>query len=809
MGLPFLLLFGGDEPGEIRLTRVRRLALGADTTPADARLTRVRRQVLGDDTTISTSARLTRVRRQTLGVPRPVTFENGTSIVGLTWLELTRRDGSVKVLARVPLDDPPTYYHGYKFPYVMSWGRIRRGASDWQGQFTAADLRVDCTDHTGLLRTIADEDDLANLYGVVRSIDDASRRLQLTPTTVFRGPIREDTPQPSLRYSLTLKDPLQERFHSSADVDQLPQRRVTTTDFPNAGVTAVRSSAWDYTVGANYTTVDEEGKPYIVVDGEHQSVTRVTVTGGYGCFANGDRITFGTDTQIYSVSGSSGTSVWDEIGRDPETWIDISPALQAAVSSGAAINLSWQHQVDSAVGKAVPFWYGRITDYQIVGSTDQGDGQGPLLYVGDRELPDGKVYGEFLWAGHACYSPGGKPFPAIYFWNDNLDTHVASGFFNQLHDLATEAAAGGRICIPGYANWSTTNGFGSAPYRDYNGRRYSVVFLRGIYRDWALGITGAPVNLGGVPCAIDGYGAETVGNGTGALIDNLFDQWLHCLRNHLYPANGYQGGLWRTTSPTFPDDATVSMIHDAAFATAKARSIARIGGAGYVGHWGCGPHDETIPARELLARLSLSSGADIGWTRKCQFTIDLLDDDPGTTMVGAITLTDVRDIFDQTFRPERVERELYSTLPYVHTRDFFNRAQGGWRSVTSLASDATEKTDATALAKFGTIRSPKLELHCLRANNRDGDPTYYDQGSLTVADVLARKIKRCRTTPGYVTFITGPKGLNLELFDRVWIEHFEQLGGRTARAYRIEEHHAQPDTWTVELRCRDLTHIVE
>jgi len=174
MAVPFLLLAGRPAPGgDARLTRVTRTALGPGADPV-ARLTRVRRSVLG--ATSAAEARLTRVTRSVLGAPREVTFPNGTTIVGLTWLELTRRDGSVLVLARVPLDDPPTYYHGYKWPFVMSWGRIRRGASDWLGQFTAADLRIDCTDHTGILRTIADTDDFANLYGVVRSIDDASRR---------------------------------------------------------------------------------------------------------------------------------------------------------------------------------------------------------------------------------------------------------------------------------------------------------------------------------------------------------------------------------------------------------------------------------------------------------------------------------------------------------------------------------------------------------------------------------------------------------------------------------------------------------
>jgi hypothetical protein len=112
-----------------------------------------------------------------------------------------------------------------------------------------------------------------------------------------------------------------------------------------------------------------------------------------------------------------------------------------------------------------------------------------MLYVGDKMLDDGRTYAEFLWAGWACHSPGGSPFTMVYFWNNPIPWGF---YFPDINSLSEEADVGGRICCPGYGNW-TANGFTDS-FVDYNGRRYTVLYLRGLFRDWALGITQAPPN---------------------------------------------------------------------------------------------------------------------------------------------------------------------------------------------------------------------------------------------------------------------------------------------------------------------------
>lgn len=705
-------------------------------------------------------------------------FENATITTGLTYMRLTTRSGQVYSWSDRPLPDPADYEGGWKAPRVLTWGRLRRALSGVDGQYETSDFVVTLDDTDRLLRELDKQEELINATVVVKKILDSDRRKQLPWTTLYRGVIRDARPMGVLQYELTIKDPYAEQF--SATSTPMPRRQIFTADFPNCTVDTVASSAVGYRTTSSTSTAGS---------------TSTAVTGGSGTFGVGDQIRFAGNSLAYAVTSSSGT--------DPETSITFSPGLSANVPGNAAITVETTRKVQPAIGMRVPFWYGHITDRFMFGGFDSGDGQGPVIYVGDRVLADGKTYGEWLWSGHACYSPGGKPFPMIYFWNYALDdlVYVVAGIGN----LATEASTGGRLAIPGYSNW-TSLGF-TTPYVDRNGHRYTVLFMRGIFRDWALSIREPPPNIGGTPFAVDAYGIEDVGDGTGNLILNAFDQYYHLLINWCPPkGDGYQSGPW-LTPPVFTDDPSVPMIDQSSFTKAQAQSAVYtnlIGeSAGFRGDFGVGVNNEEISVRDLLARLNVSFGCDSGFSKNAQYFVTMVNWDPAT-LIYADPLGWERDIFTGTFNIDALTRDLFTTIEYRHTQDYIGRMEGGWRSV--MTGQLTT-TDGEALAAYGadTIYST-ANLYMVRGENRAGDAVEYQRGTKTARVVVALKRSRLAWVQHIVTLQTGPAGFNYELGDVVPVTHYEGLSnvGWTDHPVRIERVEIDPSAYVVTLEGYDL-----
>jgi hypothetical protein len=739
---------------DVRLTQAYIEALTQNPPPADVRLTSAIVEVLG---------------------PSVVPFEHSPLAIGLTYMQVTTRSGAIHAWSDRPLPDPAGYECGWKAPRVLEWGRIRRALSGFDGQYETSDFVVTLDDTDRVLRELDNDRELVNATVIVKMIPDDDRRLELPWATVYRGVIRDARPLGTLRYEMTIKDPFAESF--AIDANPVPLRTITQADFPYCATTNVGSSATGYTAG-----------------GAAAGAETMTVSGGTGTFVNGDVITFAGHATLYTIS--------DQTTDDPETAITFSPALTAAVGAGEAIAVRAKYQVTPANGRRVPFWYGHITDRVVIDGIDQSDGQGPVIYVGDRQLPDGHTYGEFLWAGHACYSA--TPIPMLYFWNESLDD-LAVGIPG-VNDLATEAGTGGRIALPGFANWSD-NGF-TTPYVDYNGRRYTVLFLRGFYRDWALGIRQPPPNLGGVPFAVEAYGCETVGDGSGALILDGLAQYLHILQNWTAPrGTGYQSGPWLSTL-TFIDDPSVTMIDEPSFATAQAQSAvytAALGEpAGVRGDFGVGVNDQAIRVRDLLARLNVSFGVEAGFSKHAQYFVTMPNRDISTITLAA-PLGWERDIFEKTFAIDAQTRDLFTSLGLRHTQDFFNRVSGGWRSIAvDEPSTFTDQvvTNSEAVTAYGadTVYHDVL-LYMVRGKNRIGDPPEYARGSTTAEVVMTLKLARTSWVQHIAKLQTGPAGFDYELGDILAITHYEGLSetGWAAYPVRVERIEIDPSTYTTVL----------
>lgn len=809
---------------------------------------------------------------EVFGRPPEISFVNDR-VPGLTHIEITLSDGSVEAWSVIPMDDPLDYDYGRKAPRVLAWADIRRSIGDFYGTSVAADFRLTVRDKDlRVLGYLGDPTNtFINRYTVTRSIGDPDRRQQLARRVIFRGPIRSVTPRAGATHEFAVKDYLQERFGPNSDLATIPRRKVLKTDFSGCEATKVNSSAEGYVVsGAHpaivtgapaatayvsdgstsagatsmnvrtgddillgtvtfanhpeikYTVLTRTGSPTstaftfapqleaTVPDGTAITVDyggqRIAVRAGVGTFAN-DQIVFGNHATVYQVSGS--------LVGDPEIQMVISPALTADVPDGSTITQTPTYQVEPTKGNVVPCRFGLITDRKVTSyidyTDDSGDGQGKPLYVGDELQADGHTYAMFVWACHGCYAPLGRPIQQLYFFNeavDNLD--FASFYYNDvlteisIADLETEAGSGGRILLPGYDNW-TDNGF-TTSYVDRNGRRYVLYGLRGIFKDWALGIRQAPQNFGGVTHAVNGWGADSNLDGTGSAVRDPHEQFILAFNNFAWGDYQHQAPL---ANPTFPDDATLTLLDLASFARAKAHAATLVDD-GFVADWSLGVDNEQLTMAEFVKRGVLSMGVEQSWNRKTQLCIDRQIFDEDTAMVDAATLTDERDIKQRSYEIDERPSELFTALRFTHTRDELGRTSGGWRSTTAdfnVADQPDEYADTSEIiARYspsGTkLYSQALNFYWLRGKNRDTDADEYQQGSDTINAILAYKLAMAKVRVFSLT--TWGRGYSIDVFDRIWIKHFANVGWRVPRPARVIEHDAQPDRWRVTLKCFDL-----
>lgn len=766
----------------------------------------------------------------------------------LIWAEITDHANGVHPVSTMALTDPATYYGGYKEPRVIDWGTIRRSLSDEQGVMEWSDFSFLMSDTDHFWRTLLSNLStraLLNMPVVVRTISDALRRVFGVPRTIARGLIGNYALPAPMKAELTLKDPIGLRFSSSKEADQIPKRIVTKADFPNCDVDLVASSAVNYRLSASAATDATEldvigdggrfwpgaaftfgpstggaGTPTnpigAMVDlygaGSNWNALRpafggpvndVTTAMGaaYGTTSNWNalRPTDGTggggagttyETTVYTISDTGGDPGWP---ASTTTHIKISPKLASAKPSGAVLIEKPAFKVETSLGKPVPIVYGIISDTNTPGS-DEGDGQGPALYVGDRTIGS-TVWREFLWAGHACAGLfGGSPFLEAYVGHSPIP--ITSG----------------DVLVPGTAAWNAA-GLGPNTYRDYNGNRYTVLYLKGASGDRAIGIATGTVDWVAHVFAIDGAGCALNADGTGGVIQDLPLQYRHCLQNWIY--GDYKSGAW-LGSATYPDTEGVPMIDDASFDTVNAKAKRRVPG-GYPGNfvigWTCLDSGmsrvggDRITARDLIGRFNINCDCNSGNNRKTQFIVSMIDDDTPPLIANTVRLTDnefLKDSFGLIPRPD----DLFNVVPYRHTEDYIRREKEGWRSVEA---GVNEVRDALSIADYGELVSPIRQFHMLRGYNRSGDYAPYQQGSLAVNDIVRRYLMRHKAMPYYVQCAVDHTGTTIELGDYLYVTAGGGLGasGYVKQPMRVIRHEMDPDTLRCDLVLFDMGVLFE
>jgi hypothetical protein len=723
-------------------------------------------------------------------------FVSGESEVGFTWAEFTDRHGGLKVwtdMAR-PLPDPATYFGGYKEDRVIQWDEITRAFSDRQGQYEGMTFGVRLHDLDRAIRGMLGTDAtrmFLNAPLVVRMISDDDRRALLTPRTVARGFVRGYSVDSPLAVSMRAQDTLSIRFASTNLRDQIPTRLITKADFPTVPDTSV-----DLCVPIIYGIVNDAnvGTPTLV---KPANLT-ATVIGGAG-----------TETYTYGVTALDNRGgQWntfhlraDHTGETDAAYVTVTNAPRIdQMSASRYVQLNWDavagahhyriygrspgqtltlNLLDSANAAGSGYGEERYNDGERNGQTeidvektdshppelnntssgDVGSGLVPTIYVGLRQLADGNSYHEFLVCGHAI--------KAITAW-----------YLDYVREADSTADLGADYLIPGFAGWNAVNG--TTKYRDYNGNRYTVVFVK-------QGTKGEALASGERRLTLNVHGIETVGDGSGTVITDLIEQYQHAFNNWI--SQTYRAGAW-LSALTFTDDPSLPIVDQTTFAAAKTIGQVRLPG-GYVGAFIIGSGGERLSARDVLARFNVSADVDCGFNRKCQFMVNMTDERVASLSVG-VPVFDSADIIENSFEIVDEIDQMFNHQPFLFGRDYTGRSGDQWcgedEVVNQSAEDEAREEKIAQVAEFHMVRDSAL-----------------------ARDVAERRNRRSILPPRVVKFRVPLVGTSFELGDVLLITHFSGISstGWVTRPVRVHRVRVDPNTNSVTIEAYDLKQVID
>lgn len=385
-------------------------------------------------------------------------------------------------------------------------------------------------------------------------------------------------------------------------------------------------------------------------------------------------------------------------------------------------------------------------------------GQVPVIPVGTKADSSGAIWNVFLVAGHAV-------------------TEITDVFQNGV--LVDSGKFGITWAVPGKTGYSTYfPNTGTTQYLDINGHRYTLLFVRGPDAVAALDGTGT--------ITLNVKGIEDAGDSSGSLITDGLLQYRHAVIN--WVLQSYLTGNW-FSAPVFADEPTLTQINEASFVAASAVAQSRIAG-GYEGAWMLGAAGERITIRDFVAQQNVSWDVDSGFDRKTRFFVSMVDERIAT-LNAARFVSDVRDIYEDSFRSTPVDSELFNRYPAVYSRDYTGKRPTGWNA-TIDRSDAASISELDGEEKS----SPELQLHGVR-------------NALQAEDVVYRRLTRTKQTPMLVVWDMGMAGLSIEIGDVVKVTAYSAIGdqGYVDRPIRVTRHEVDPDKFTVTIEGYDMERL--
>ena len=380
-------------------------------------------------------------------------------------------------------------------------------------------------------------------------------------------------------------------------------------------------------------------------------------------------------------------------------------------------------------------------------AVEQGAHDITAYYGGKESLPaTGRLWHRWFVCGHAV---------------KDLDAYL-NGTTNYAVPTKLVSELGTVWLVPGGAGY--TEYVGPTTYRDFNGRRYTVIY----------GYIGNPdaddVAAGTGTLRVNIDGTETAGDGSGTLITDVYDQFKHFFVN--YFLQDYQSGAY-LSAPTWDPIAGWPKVDTDSWDTARDAAEdafgASVPGAGVI--------RDLAATRSWLATWLQSTGTRIGINAGGQWRLVRHDPDADT---AETTYTEVRHIQagSLTFTP--LHDEHWTRIEYR----FYPKPDGTWSE--------GEVFDAAVEEDVGEERpGPTHDLYFITAAN-------------AAEFLMELTLERHKTLPWRVAFETiNLCGTNTDLGDVIGLTHTAGLDvdGWDTFLLHVEGH----DTFTGDQRTRITT----
>jgi len=421
------------------------------------------------------------------------------------------------------------------------------------------------------------------------------------------------------------------------------------------------------------------------------------------------------------------------------------------------------------IGKPVPVCYGNLSDVHL--GSDR-IGVVPAHFVG-RRLVDGFDWDEYVVCQGAVTN--------ISEW------FQYPGIGPLIRHLKEPESEGVSVLIPGHAGW--TAAVGPDKFRDFNGRRYTVIYARGP-SSWLA-------TDGRIPITLNLCGYETVGDGTGSMIDSLALQVQHFLTNFVF--SEYEDGNWNA----IPTVNSYSVLKSGTFSTVKTVSEARVSG-GHKGAWMLA-HDGSAPnLRDVLADLCRSGDFDLGQNWDGQIIASMVN----ASSSSVADWTDLINVLQDGLDLERRFDLSATAVRYRYARRYIQPITNPTPAETDLLPGANripdpdwilsdEVTDAGAEAALGEDKPYDVTYGAVR------DVVTADDVS---AEWLARSAQH-NEGPLMGQVRTHLEATDVDLGDNVDVTHFGGVGasGYTDKRLRVREQDLDLNQMTVTSTVQDVS----
>lgn len=398
-------------------------------------------------------------------------------------------------------------------------------------------------------------------------------------------------------------------------------------------------------------------------------------------------------------------------------------------------------QLPTIVGLPEPIVYGVVSDADLDATARKG--ACPGLPVGTETIGGNPSWVRVLLASHAC-----KAIDAVYLGGGL----VASGDYDTVG-----------LLVPGTASWASA-GF-SVDYRDIGGRRYTMIY--------AIGPTATAILDGSAPLTADLQGIEDVGDGSGDVIENIYDQYQHWLQNWAF--GHYLTGAW-LSGPTYADASP--LIDEDSFADAAVLRNT------YTGAGVIGANGDLRTKREWIGAWNASADGRSGWNRAGQYRVTC--GEQGTVVMA---FTEASDILEGSFRLETRADAMRNVIPYNYRRDWPRNA---W-TVQGSRVRSQESIDAYRMTKVDQDRN-----------------LWFIRDGAIAADIVHHFLHRKMHPPRRVIGETALHGLLADLGDTATIQHADGTPAMQAgpTPFMVERHEVDASAGVTRISGWDYTTLV-